>query len=115
MIKANELRIGNWVDTVYNVPYIKITEIKEVVICGENCKCMSYGSLKPIPLTEEILLKCGFEKQGGFWFVKGDIKIEITLSRGYFRYAGFVRLKYLHQLQNLYFALTGQELEVSWS
>lgn len=126
MIDRRELRIGNWVGTVYNVPYIKITEIKNHVVCGVNCKGVSYPSLKPIPLTEEILLKCGFVKDetdqdkniisgnicdyilesdnGGNYFL-GVNHGENTL---YFSWD----IKYLHQLQNLYYALMGEELEV---
>ena len=116
-----ELRIGNWVDTVYNIPYMKITEIKNSVVCGDNCKGMSYTSLKPIPLTGEILLKCGFESPyisdaysryyyheeitGLFEIIHGEVQYSIDSNI-------VCEMGYLHQLQNLFYAITGKELEV---
>lgn len=85
--------------------------------------------LKPIPLTEEWFLRFGFSKKG---FKKGRIGIEVSgedMTTTYFAISQpkkmvewqnfwafeyndyrFVKLEYVHQLQNLYFALTGKEL-----
>ena len=58
----NELRIGNWV-----YPFDDINLVDDKVIL-KNCVKVSIKdfentySLHPIPLTEEVLLKCGFEK-----------------------------------------------------
>ena len=68
---------------------------------------------KPIPLTEEWLLK--------FWFIsnpyedryeKGSIHIECIKTKGetYLWIENMPHIKYVHQLQNLYFVLTGEEL-----
>jgi hypothetical protein len=72
-------------------------------------------SLKPIPLTEEWLLKFGFERRpwgliiNGLLFrdnIKNPCEV-LTLEIG----NGFrTEVKYVHQLQNLYFSLTGEEL-----
>lgn len=109
MIQANELRIGNWVekftDWEDSLGYSPILPEEFLAIHTKPER------VNPIPLTEEILLKCGFEKYGDFWYVLGNIKIEVT-TRGYFRFSGYVRIYHLHQLQNLIFALTGEELEV---
>ena len=76
----------------------------------------------PIELTEEILLKCGFAE-----FYKSDFSVKLECIKN--PIFEFVRrnhkdwnlrikgethkhIKYLHQLQNLYFALTGKELEI---
>jgi hypothetical protein len=68
---------------------------------------------KPIPLTEEWLLRFGFEKKyknyemGDFMFFKGSCsRISYKLSL-----IG-INIKHVHQLQNLYFALTGEELKL---
>lgn len=116
-MKPNELRRGNWVGTVYSAPYIKITEIKNAVVCGLNCKGISYASLKPIPLTEEILLNCGFEK-----FLKGikGSDIHDTYRLGFFQIENHfgiymfhgIEIKHIHQLQNLFFAISGHELNI---
>lgn len=119
MIQTNELRIGNWVKTIYNeLDYIAITEILDCVIHSNKTKCVSYSSLRPIPLTEEILLKCGFEKKGSTVYINiGSIEIG-TVANGKRFYIQIssqnitLEIKYLHQLQNLYFALTNQELNI---
>lgn len=86
---------------------------------------------KVIPLTEEWLLKFGFEKEEADWFRKvydadiqntrQEIAVNIssfacaigdTYESGDFGYAG-APLQYVHQLQNLYFALTGTELTIN--
>ena len=70
-------------------------------------------------LTEEILLKCGYIKEQYAYYDKfNQIYLSIT---GEWHFAPFctndadslIKIKYLHQLQNLYFALTGQELEIN--
>jgi hypothetical protein len=68
--------------------------------------------LKPIPLTEEWLLKFGFDKID-FQFIKNGIKlfpIRDLYYRGNFPIKSDI--KYVHQLQNLFFALTGEELTI---
>lgn len=136
MIKANELRIGNWIlDAGGN--YIKITAQRIADI--DNKLVIS----KPIHLTEELLLKCGFEKitkresyykKGSIWGIGVDdtmicldpdwreqpsfhCGIEYTDSEiphdENIQYNFAHDIKYLHQLQNLYFALTNQELEIN--
>jgi hypothetical protein len=122
-MKANELRIGNYV----NVPnpkqcpfridafeycsekFIKVAQ--EVKINGKEVHPLTwYGKdLEPIPLTEEWLLKFGFENNrlGLFDCIKvvEDIGFHI-----YFIQRHLKEVQYVHQLQNLYFALIGEEL-----
>jgi hypothetical protein len=100
-MKANELRIGNYVyDTLGKVnTYI----VKE-----------PHNQVKPIPLTEEWLLKFGFERSG-LYNVKDEVYVydEYGLTDTGFEYRfnyTQIKLKYVNQLQNLYFALTGKEL-----
>jgi hypothetical protein len=72
---------------------------------------------EPIPITEEWLIKFGFEKNS-YWF-KDDNMLRFGLIDNKLHCSigndenGFLynRINYIHQLQNLYFALTGQELE----
>ena len=79
--------------------------------------------VEPIPLTPEILEKAGFEEfpdSSGLYgyeaFTKGNCYVEISPTRGIGVSIGSMEtaqsIKYLHQLQNLYFALTGEELNI---
>ena len=72
--------------------------------------------ISPIPLSPEILEKCGFvyrnEHRGvGCIMDLGDTASVGILENG-FRYLLLWKapLKYLHQLQNIYFAHFGEEL-----
>lgn len=127
MIDAKELRIGNWIrDPQYGtVQVLWIMEDRHDGYWGPVIKHTGYHSQRaistfaPSPLTPEILEKCGFvfntyweteivdlsEDKDGFFLCtedcnEGDI---YRLSRGF---------HFLHQLQNLFYCLTGQELEI---
>jgi hypothetical protein len=141
-MKANELRIGNLVNYKYYNPNPNNTEwlFTAVEIVGINQSTFIFKHLNskakykieelhPIPLTEEWLLKMGFKNDGiciGIYEKKIDnliisIVIEesnlldillfntnitcVTLDK--------TKFKYVNQLQNLYFALTNQELEIT--
>lgn len=82
----------------------------------EKLNPVRIADLYPIALTEEILLNAGFEKSGTYLFL-GDVYIyELGLLNISFIYKVNYRqieIKSVHQLQNLYFALTGEELKVN--
>lgn len=113
-MKANELRIGNLVRTV--VAHIDF----EVDI--ETFTDILNGSIEPIPLTEEWLERFGCKKQtssakgiGEFdWYElpNGMDLVWVLSSKCWVRIETVesVTIKHVHQLQNLYFALTGEEL-----
>jgi hypothetical protein len=71
---------------------------------------------QPIPLTPEILEKCGFQRAtiGGYYKDFEDITVRLFQEEGFYslEYIG-TKIQYLHQLQNLYFALTSEELKVN--
>jgi len=104
-MEAKELRIGNLVQFTTGSIY-------KVDMLYNDFSSLLYWM--PIPLTEEWLLKFGFEiKQGRFgneyW---GKINLYTASNKKIvFCFDGCLKgIKYVHQLQNLYFALTGQEL-----
>lgn len=81
------------------------------------------AELEPIILTTEILERAGFTEKGGLladkYFEKGDL--ELKQAGEYYQRILVTKLNTtvfdlpltsLHQLQNLYFALTGEELEI---
>lgn len=113
-----ELRLGNWVRITdyYNTPINVEARGKYHQFTFSDAKIIQY--LEPIPLSEELLLKCGFEKwvEGVYLHdnisvslsIMEDNTIEVTID-GIYRVCV---IKYLHQLQNIYFNLVGEELEV---
>jgi hypothetical protein len=137
MIKANELRIGNLV----NVPredqspfridafeYLSHTYIKVAMThpeFGDKMHPLTWydEDLKPIPLTEEWLLKFGFRQCEYFKnkFDLGDINAILIKDFCIIEmfdhlldtHVSIKQIKYAHQLQNLYFFLTDAELTVA--
>ena len=131
-MKANEHRIGNLVNYKYYNPNPNNTEwlFTAVEIVGINQSTFIFkhlnsktkykiGELHPIPLTEEWLLRFGFEKPAHSW--NGDVfhlsewdafPLHWAVAMNKNGAMLVLKLKYVHQLQNLYFALTNQELEI---
>jgi hypothetical protein len=118
MIQPNELRLGNWVlinGHVSEIVGIGLNEA-EYALKGISITPIDYDELTPIPLTEDLLLKCGFDTIQDGWYhlyLKNRI-ITWNLYDNKLRIDGIQtnHIKSLHQLQNLYFALTGDELNV---
>ena len=112
-MKAQDLRIGNWVLCEPNNASIERT------IDYEDFRLAHFDSerFEPIPLTKEWLVKFGFNfdvnsglyKKSGFEVEVFNIGVEFYLGE----YGSwFLFVEHVHQLQNLYFALTGEELEI---
>lgn len=67
---------------------------------------------QPIPLTESELIKLGF-KNYDCEFTKSGFDIYGFNDNTRFEFANHdfpIKIDFVHELQNLYFALTGQEL-----
>lgn len=115
-MKAQELRIGNLVKNLYTGNNI---EVDAFIISEFDLH------LQPIPLSEEWLIKFGFQKtigsqttyyrKEGFNFLvhaENNHSIEMTWSLSYNNEYDNGYIHFVHQLQNLYFALTGEELSI---
>lgn len=121
-MKAAELRIGNYVQhdgmpiIVQNLVKADFWHIRN----GDNYCVIALEDLKPIPLTPELLKKCFLyengiyktEKLRGF-FLRLQLD-DVMFAEYNFGFHSICKVKYLHQLQNLYYALTGEELEVKF-
>ena len=113
MMQPNKVRIGNIFKEEYTEKLIKVIEIRQKSITFSE-KFRGKWQANPIELTDDILLnRCGFYKYPAL-FYKCKVCISIIHGKLYFKFKqGNVEIKYLHQLQNLYFALTCEELEVN--
>ena len=134
MIKENEIRVGNWFEHLpewsyrneNSVKYLFKWEQRDWYQLGE---CTIFiESINPIVLTPAILIKCGYKRSGNYFTNRlttgnidtvngadmyietyGDISFVFNVCCDY--YNGYsVNIKYLHELQNLYFSLTKEEL-----
>jgi hypothetical protein len=110
-MKANELRIGNWVKRKTQPDGFQIGS-SSFRICELHPKWY-----EPITLTKERLIEFGFSKvqfvDSNNMFLDTYVFNDITIYLKNFVWNfGYLRkeIKYVHQLQNLFFALTGEEL-----
>lgn len=129
-MNANEFRIGNYVygiekgfqETAMEISSLHSDDTFRLKIGNSSIGCYSCKRIKPVRLSIEWLIKFGFEKHGE-WFILDDSKMPANMSinislihkktiigsnEGY----EIQNIKYVHQLQNLYFALTGEELKI---
>ena len=138
-MKANELRIGNWILIPYQNSPIAIpaheTQVQGITIFGEILTNNTpeheglkthYNHVSGIPLTEEWLLKFGFEVEEGsdadnFWATihkDSNIRVGMEIRNELYFLCSVdynihgLNIHYVHQLQNLYFTLTGNELSL---
>lgn len=125
-MNARELRIGNLIN--YRIQdnldekkdWFEVSEIDATDLAVlENNIDYDY---QPIPLTEEWLVRFGFELQPmkhdlREWYFIEDGKFSMNNARGFWSHSPIyledvIGIKYIHQLQNLFYALTGKELEL---
>jgi hypothetical protein len=117
----NELRIGNIIF------YKKNNEVHEVTLNTFYWISESVDELsdyEPVPLTEEWLLKFGFVKNEANWWKK---QVRVVPIGDYTEFCVYEKLdafsyqtcmwcnshiKHVHGLQNVFHALTGQELTI---
>jgi hypothetical protein len=115
MIPAKELRLGNWVMENQSGQLFKIEKGADIDSHATE--------FSPVPITPEVLSQCGFAFHNYFKLWQKNKKVQGTgpdmeLDSGFWvldfsHHRIGVALKSLHQLQNLYFSLKQQELEIS--
>lgn len=124
-MNANELRIGNLIHYKSGQAVDEWTVVEELSLTDlHEVNDIRISSFSPIPLSEAWLVKFGFDNIGGCYnlsrlkelgHIFGDFAVskyddtQMRVWRGD-RYIGICHIQYVHQLQNLYFALTGEEL-----
>ena len=123
-MKANELRIGNLIQSGKGF-YKVFCLAGEEIIAVQDLKGVLFENnsiiLKPIPLTDSWKIKLGLtwsnEKECFFIEIGCDRYLEIKENTASVFHSGsddevpLINILYVHKLQNLYHALTGEELD----
>lgn len=124
-MKVQELRIGNYVEGVGTEESIR--RINDSIQYNYNTEKYELDAIdiqffKPIPLTEEWLEKFAFEwsiwhqawHRLGFVFNLSERGVSGYYMHMVKRNNDIIcpEIIYVHQLQNLYFVLTGEELTI---
>jgi hypothetical protein len=139
MIPAKDLRIGNkfmmaggkMVQTVFDIKdntdrgrmYTESESYRakysHLITCIENGNQYHPFEIDGVPITEEWLLKLGFNSIDSdpdiLYYTKNNVALNAfgDHSKIWLRYvSNTIEIKSVHQLQNLYFALTGEELTI---
>lgn len=129
-LNANELMIGNWIESYGKV--VKLSSVSTHLSLpnlsffetGDERRHSTFikdGNVKGIPLTPEILKKAGYKF---VWEADGYLNLQHLIYQyadGSFSLAPFcttdkdclISINYVHQLQNLTFALTGHPLDIN--
>ncbi len=107
---ARELRIGNWV--MNQGLKIEFDENDWDCIINRIYSRTPMDRYEPIPLTEEWLVKFGFKKDKNEYILVNGIRIELERLIIHIDNTIICLIKYVHQLQNLYFCLTSEELTI---
>lgn len=130
-IKAGDIMIGNYIRDIHSENgFFKVTTLRNCTAIYGNFYSARYEDLRGIPLTEDILLKAGFEKLepnidtiSREEINEGKLRtvtifsfhpFTFNTSNGWWMYNKYMENapKYLHQLQNLFKSLTGNDLKI---
>jgi hypothetical protein len=122
-MRANELRIGNWVNDDGDIEQVNKDHFYEDDYV-DNLK-----GVEPIPLTEEWLVKFGFDNHLKKRIGDTDLYLQVDSKDSLTEHGVYLSTDigdglttdpktyidgyfFIHQLQNLYHALTGEELTI---
>ena len=132
-MKVKELKIGNYLFFEKEIQQVSSIHSDETIRLKANadenchgCYSVTQTNIKPIPITEEWLIKFGYVKfksneiynEWGL-IIDGILKYKIIETVNYLKNNSKftipnsdkpIMIQYIHQLQNLYFVLTGEEL-----
>jgi len=127
-MKATDLRIGNLVTDEFYDSFNTILKVESINEFGINLIIeddgnypeiasrwiepeLTFDKLRGIPLTEEWLLKFGLKSElNGYYYID-----DFVISLDGYVYFGieekYIRsIEFVHDLQNLYYAIKGEEL-----
>jgi hypothetical protein len=127
---TNELRINNYVLFSEDSTVFIVNEVNESGLSVANedeVTWIEIQEFEPIPLTEEWMVKFGMELYDGFSSTRvlrlnrnpldtsiltyNVVEGLLRFSNGHNKGSDLIPyVKYVHQFQNLYFAITGKDL-----
>lgn len=121
-LKETELRLNNLIyDVNNNLCYVSNLR-KDLIIAkylGIGSALGGIEDFKGVPLSEDTLLKLGFEKGFHRYGLENcGLKCHKSLKENYWivsqgfgmQFTELTEIQYIHQLQNLFFSLCGEEL-----
>ena len=137
-MNVKELRIGNYV--IDNGEISEVIQIESngdvMTTCKSKFPVSNVGDLEPVKLTEDLILKCGFKKSSEYVYEhekdclllfdaptdwqntkEYPIGVEAVASDYFLGYISHgeivIRCLHLHDFQNKFFSIIGNELEVN--
>lgn len=131
-IKPSDLMIGNYIRDIHSENgFFKVITLRKCTAIYGNFYSARYEDLRGIPLTEDVLFKCGFklDNNKNYWLsLDLDKHLDLIQSEGYY-YPQLVqepemscdnlsvvslnRISALHELQTLFFILSGSHLVIN--
>jgi len=125
-MKANEIKINNWIN--YNSCNLKINSIihpepfigqnysnKWLIAVDNNCLTVTLDKINPIPLSEEWLTNLGAKKYKKF-IIHDRFVLQWINGHNYWyvtdaNFQSYItKIEFVHEWQNLFFELTKKEL-----
>lgn len=123
-MEATELRLNNFV--IYEDEIVPVIGMENndngLLVKIDSNNMIDYRNLKPIALTAEWFQRLGFkEAYRSSTRVRFELpnycRYDFDLSsnkilQGFLFFGNYIKCNHLHQLQNIYFTLTGEELKI---
>ncbi len=133
MVKAIDIRIGNWIilNTEDNKKegtnnYVRVEGLERNRIKPENNnELYDEAIFEPIPLSREILLRSGFEQVDGrnifnkapavgFNYDLNSFKVMVYHPGNTLAQRLLTDIRHVHQLQNFFYCLIGYDLVIEF-
>lgn len=123
-IQATQLRVGNLFRFISTDSIEQVADIRTAGIKTPTINNVLITDIEPIPLNEDWLVKLGFTKErnsidSADLFIKKDIVFVLTGEHYTVSWNSVTinlipaKVKFVHELQNLFYCLTGTELTLT--